>query len=74
MTTKTIRHKSIKAGIAAAVAAAGLVAVTPGIGHADGYSPGVCDMGWRLVIHYVEVGDQATAGALFDNLWDGGCR
>jgi hypothetical protein len=40
MTTKTIRHKSIKSGIAAALAAAGLVSIAHGIGHADGYSPG----------------------------------
>jgi hypothetical protein len=74
MTTKATRHTSIKAGIATVVAATGLVAIAPGTGHADGYSPGVCRDGLRLVVHYVEVGDQATASALFDNLWAGGCR
>jgi hypothetical protein len=73
MTTNSIRGKCIKAGIGA-VAAAGLVAVAvPGTSHADGMSYDNCQMFLRLVVHYVEAGDQATAIALFDNLDQQGC-
>jgi hypothetical protein len=72
MTAKSIRRKSIIAGIGA-LAAAGLVAVAPATSHADGMSYDNCQMFLRLVVHYVEAGDQATALALFDNLHQQGC-
>ena len=73
MTAKSIRRKSIIAGIGAVAAAAGLVAVAPATSHADGMSYDNCQMFLRLVVHYVEAGDQATAMAVFDNLHQQGC-
>jgi hypothetical protein len=62
------------------VAAAALVALTAvgvSVGTAGTASaatdPGVCNDGIRLLIHYVDVGDQATASALFDTLIAMGC-
>lgn len=72
MTAKSIRRKSIIAGTGA-VAAAGLVAVAPATSHADGMSYDNCQLFLRLVVHYVEAGDQATAMAVFDNLHQQGC-
>jgi hypothetical protein len=72
MTAKSIHRKSIIAGIGA-LAVAGLVAVAPATSHADGMSYDNCQMFLRLVVHYVEAGDQATAIALFDNLDQQGC-
>jgi hypothetical protein len=72
MTAKSIRRKSIIAGIGT-VAAAGLVAVAPATSHADGMSYDNCQMFLRMVVTYAEAGYQATAIALFDNLGQQGC-
>jgi hypothetical protein len=73
MTAKSIRRKSIIAGIGAVAAAAGLVAVAPATSHADGMSYDNCQMFLRMVVTYAEAGYQATAIALFDNLGQQGC-
>jgi len=41
---------------------------------ASAAGPAVCNDFGRMVIYYVEVGDQATASAVFDNMIAMGCE
>ena len=44
------------------------------VGTASAAGPAVCNDFGRMVIYYVEVGDQATALAVFDNMIAMGCE
>jgi hypothetical protein len=44
------------------------------VGTASAAGPAVCNDFGRMVIYYVDVGDQATALAVFDNMIAMGCE
>jgi hypothetical protein len=65
-------HRTIAAAALVALTSIGVLVGTVGTASAAG-GPAVCNDFGRILIYYVEVGDQATALALFDNMIAMGC-
>jgi hypothetical protein len=65
-------HRTIAAAALVALTSIGAMVGTVGTASAAGGPAGCNDFG-RILIYYVEVGDQATALALFDNMIAMGC-
>jgi hypothetical protein len=59
---------------AALVALTSLSVLVGTVGTASAADRGVCNDFGRMVIYYAEVGDQATAVAVFDNMIAMGCE